>query len=76
MTKKKDNLYFHQPTGSIMEATPAEAKKLGPDWHKLKFTQNEKGEDVMRFTFVDSRGVTATVDVKETEQPNEQPDSK
>lgn len=50
-----------------MEATAAEAKKLDKDWHKMKFVKNEKGQDVMRFTFVDSRGVTATVDVRENE---------
>lgn len=70
MTKKKD-LYFHQPTGQIMEATKAEAKKLNKDWHKMQFVKNEKGQDVMRFTFTDSRGVTATVDVRENEQEDE-----
>lgn len=53
-----------------MEATPAQAKKLDKDWHKMQFTKNEKGQDVMRFTFTDSRGVTATVDVRETELPD------
>lgn len=66
MTKPKQDLYFHQPTGQIMWATKKEAKKLDGDWHKMEFTQNEKGQDVMRFKFVDSRGVTATVDVRET----------
>lgn len=50
-----------------MEATRAEAKKLSDDWHEMQFVKNEKGQDVMRFTFTDSRGVTATVDVRETE---------
>lgn len=66
MTKPKQDLYFHQPTGQIMWATKKEAKKLDSDWHKMEFTKNEKGQDVMRFRFVDSRGVTATVDVRET----------
>lgn len=67
MKTRKPTLYFHQPTGQIMEATKAQAKLLDDNWKKLQFTKNEKGEDVMRFTFTDSRGVTATVDVKETE---------
>lgn len=50
-----------------MEATKAEAKKLDDDWKKMQFVKNDKGQDVMRFTFTDSRGVTATVDVRETE---------
>lgn len=50
-----------------MQATKAQAKKLNKDWHRLQFTKNEKGEDVMRFKFTDSRGVTATVDVKEVD---------
>lgn len=66
MTKKKD-LYFHQPTGQIMEVTKANAKKLNDDWKKMQFVKNDKGQDVMRFTFTDSRGVTATVDVRENE---------
>ena len=49
-----------------MWATKKDAKKLDAEWHKMEFTQNEKGQDVMRFRFVDSRGVTATVDVRET----------
>lgn len=65
--KRKTTLYFHQPTGQIMEATKSEAKKLDKDWHKMQFVKNDKGQDVMRFTFVDARGVTATVDVRENE---------
>lgn len=71
MTKKATNLYFHQPTGSLVRANRRQARKLNKDWHRLEFTKNEKGEDVMRFKFVDARGVTATVDVKETETPVE-----
>lgn len=65
MTKRKPDLYFHQPTGNITYATKAQAKKLDADWHKVQFVKNEKGEDVMRFTFIDERGATATVDVKD-----------
>jgi len=77
--QRKPKLYFHQPTGNIMEADKKQAKKLGPDWHELKFTKNEKGEDVMRFTFVTPEGLVATVDVQETgevEVENGQPVAK
>lgn len=65
MIKRKTTLYFHQPTGNITYATKKQAKFLGPDWHKLLFVKNEKGEQVMRFSFTDARGCTATVDVKD-----------
>lgn len=64
MTKRKPDLYFHQPTGNICYATKSEAKKLDGEWHKVLFVKNEKGEDVMRFTFIDPEGNRATVDVK------------
>lgn len=50
-----------------MYATPAQAKKLEKDWHKIQFVKNEKGERVMRFTFVDAQGNRATVDVQQGE---------
>lgn len=65
MTKRKPDLYFNQKTGNITYANKAQAKKLDADWHKVKFVKNEKNEDVMRFSFTDPRGATATVDVKE-----------
>lgn len=65
MTKSKPELYFHQPTGEIMYATKAQAKKLNPEWHKVQFVKNDKGMDVMRFSFTDARGATATVDVSD-----------
>lgn len=64
MTKRKPDLYFHQPTGNITYATKAQAKKLDAEWHLVQFVKNEKGEDVMRFTFIDEKGLRATVDVK------------
>lgn len=66
MTKRKPDLYFHQPTGSICHATKSQAKKLSKEWHKVQFVKNEKGESVMRFSFIDPKGATATVDVKHT----------
>lgn len=50
-----------------MYATPAQAKKLDKDWHKIQFVKNEQGERVMRFTFIDDKGVRATVDVQQGE---------
>lgn len=55
---------MHQPTGNIMYATEEQAKTLNDDWHVVQFVKNEKGERVMRFTFKDPAGVTATVDVQ------------
>jgi len=66
MAKQKPHLYFHQPTGNICYATKAQARKLSDDWHKVDFVENQEGERVMRFGFVDDRGITITVDV----QPN------
>lgn len=65
MSKRKPDLYFHQPTGNIMHATKKQAKRLPADWHLIQFIENEQGERVMRFTFIDARGVRATVDVKD-----------
>lgn len=61
---KNSKLYMHQPTGNIMYATKKQAKALNDEWHEVQFVANEKGERVMRFTFKDPRGVTATVDVQ------------
>lgn len=76
--KKKQKLYMHQPTGNIMYATDKQAEKLDSDWHVVQFVKNEQGESVMRFTFVDPSGVTATVDVQPSNevQPNGQPVTK
>jgi hypothetical protein len=76
--KKKTKLYMHQPTGNIMYATDKQAAKLDDNWHVVQFVKNEKGESVMRFTFKDENGVTATADVSQTTevQPNGQPVTK
>lgn len=65
---KNSKLYIHQPTGNIMYANKKQAAALNADWHVVQFTKNEKGEKVMRFTFVDPKGVTCTVDVQQTEE--------
>lgn len=69
---------MHQPTGNIMYATDEEAAQLNDDWHVVQFVKNEKGEAVMRFTFKDPSGVTATVDVQENKEvkPNGKPITK
>jgi hypothetical protein len=65
MSSKKPDLYFHQPTGNLAQATPAQAKKFNKDWHKILFVKNEEGKPVMRFTFIDDQGNRATVDVQQ-----------
>jgi hypothetical protein len=62
-----------------MYATKSQAKKLDKEWSEVQFVDNEKGERVMRFTFVDPKGNTATVDVKENGEKvidHGQPDAK
>lgn len=63
----KKTLYMHQPTGNIMTATKAQAKKLNDEWSPVQFVANEKGERVMRFTFKSPDGTVATVDVQASE---------
>ena len=74
MTKRKPELYFHQPTGNIKYCTRAQAKQLSDEWHKVQFVKNEKGVDVMRFTFVDKDGNRATVDVADNGKQEIVPD--
>lgn len=63
MAKKKEQLYYHQDTGDICYATKSQAKKLGDRWQLVEFVENEKGERVMRFVYVDELGNRATIDV-------------
>lgn len=66
--RKKTHLYFHQPTGNIRHMTKKEAKAAGAEWHRVQFVTNDQGVRVMRFQFTDPQGVTATVDITETEE--------
>ena len=62
MKKTKLKVYMHQPTGNIARLTDKQAAKLNKEWTEVQFVKNEKGINVMRFTF-EQDGVTATVDV-------------
>lgn len=63
MKQQKLKVYMHQPTGNILRLTKKQAAKLNKEWSEVQFVKNEKGDNVMRFTFEHEKGVTATVDV-------------
>ena len=59
---KKIYIYCHKDTGNIKTVTKQQAKLLPPEYKRVQFVKNDKGEDVMRFQMEG-----ATVDVIENE---------
>lgn len=63
MKTKRQDLYVHQQTGEMVQATRAQGRKLPADYKKVEFSINKDGKPTARVRL----GTGITMDITENE---------